>query len=214
MEMMCIKNKCSLYLSCSLSVTLSLFPSLSPFHSHTDTHTPVTTLITFLFPSPQIKFLKVEMEKKTKIIKDLQQEVSPPGSARGLNRTPPHFITMFLFSCYFVLFGFFFPSWCLAVCDARGHRDTGTLSCCQLSSQWQHFQAILIDVGLKQCDKLYYLVFGSLAGGLKRKSCSQTRRRLRKRTRGPLNVSLPRQCGAFRATCRWVPVNCLRCRGG
>lgn len=25
---------------------------------------------------PQIKFLKVEMEKKTKIIKDLQQEVS------------------------------------------------------------------------------------------------------------------------------------------
>lgn len=27
------------------------------------------------FPSIQIKFLKMEMEKKTKIIKDLQQEV-------------------------------------------------------------------------------------------------------------------------------------------
>lgn len=29
----------------------------------------------YFFPSVQIKFLKMEMEKKTKIIKDLQQEV-------------------------------------------------------------------------------------------------------------------------------------------
>lgn len=70
MEMMCIKNK------------HEFSPSPSPTLSH------VTTLIMFLFLSPQIKFLKVEMEKKTKIIKDLQQEVSPPRSTHGLHRTP------------------------------------------------------------------------------------------------------------------------------
>lgn len=85
--MMCIKNKHEF--SPSPSPTLSL--------SH------VTTLILFLFLPPQIKFLKVEMEKKTKIIKDLQQEVSPPRSTHGLHRTSLGF----------------FPSWCLSV-TSRG----------------------------------------------------------------------------------------------
>lgn len=100
----------SFFLASSLYVPF--FASLSLFHTH--------TLIMCPFPPSQIKFLKVEMEKKTKIIKDLQQEVSPLGSD-----------SYFLFSFLFVFL--FFPS----VYDARDYRDTATLGCHQLSCQWR-----------------------------------------------------------------------------
>lgn len=114
MEMMCICKNTNAH---TLSSSLSLLRSLSLMHTHvharahTHPHARITTLITCLFPSPQIKFLKVEMEKKTKIIKDLQQEVSPPRSPRVL---PPNTPSLSLLVCLF-----FFPhhgsSRCLGV---------------------------------------------------------------------------------------------------
>lgn len=118
MEMMCIKK------TSAFSLFLSRFLSICPFFcfsfSLSHTHSLQTTLIMCPFPPSQIKFLKVEMEKKTKIIKDLQQEVSPLGSD-----------SYFLFSFLFVFL--FFPS----VYDARDYRDTATLGCHQLSCQWR-----------------------------------------------------------------------------
>lgn len=98
-------------------------------NAHARTHIHARTLITFLFPSSQIKFLKVEMEKKTKIIKDLQQEVSPPRSACALPPNTPLTCTSRGFFCHF----YHGSTWCLHASSCLTVEHHGKMGSLKLS---------------------------------------------------------------------------------
>lgn len=68
--------------------------------------------------------------------------------------------------------------------DVKGSAPTlGASDVCQGQ---QIFQAVLLVVGLKRCDKSYYLVLGSLAGGLKREKLHRDATKAQKRDSGPI----------------------------
>lgn len=61
-----------------------------------------------------------------------------------------------------------------------------TLGASDVCQGQQIFQAVLLVVGLKRGDKSYYLVLGSLAGGLKREKLHRDATKAQKRDSGPI----------------------------